>query len=239
MAQEVPSPTPSLEASKPLAPSNSGSNEANPQPTPPPVTSPAPDNGSVSAASPGETGGAISLTPPPSSFAQPSDNGPTSNDNSDLSSGANPAASPPSGPSLEPGPGTPLWSTASREAANKKWLLLYNFSTGVTYDDNIFISNQHRVADEIFTVSGGFTLGLGDYRNLQENYLLAQYQLTGFFFRSQLPGGLTATAVRSSNPISILQTHSANADPLRVFDRGQPPSRKFRQPNLNRQFSSP
>ncbi len=182
MAQEVPSPTPSLEASKPLAPSNSGSNEANPQPTPPPVTSPAPDNGSVSAASPGETGGAISLTPPPSSFAQPSDNGPTSNDNSDLSSGANPAALPPSSPSLEPGPGTPLWSTASREAANKKWLLLYNFSTGVTYDDNIFIANQHRVADEIFTVSGGFTLGLGDYRNLEENYLQAQYQLTGFFY---------------------------------------------------------
>jgi hypothetical protein len=89
---------------------------------------------------------------------------------------------PPSSVGFEPGQHTSSLSTASREAANKNWLLLYNFSTGVTYDDNIFISNQNRQADEIFTVSGGLTLGLGDFRNLQENYLFAQYQLTGIFY---------------------------------------------------------
>jgi hypothetical protein len=71
---------------------------------------------------------------------------------------------------------------ANRETSDKKWLLLFNVSTGVTYDDNVFISHTNKKADEIFTVSGGVTLGLGDYRNLQENYLLAQYLLSGFFF---------------------------------------------------------
>jgi Putative beta-barrel porin 2 len=182
MAQEAPLPTPSPEASNPSSPSNSVSSEANPEPSPPSVATPVLDHNDISAVEPGESNGTIPLTPPPTSFAQPSNSSPNSNDNPDLSSGTNPLTLPPSSTSLEPGPGTPPLSTADREASNKKWLLLYNFSTGVTYDDNIFISNQNRVADEIFTVSGGFTLGLGDYRNLQENYLLAQYQLTGFFY---------------------------------------------------------
>jgi len=99
------------------------------------------------------------------------------------SGGMNPLTSPKgSGIGAEPGSAPQELPTANREASDKKWLLLFNFSTGVTYDDNIFISHQHKQADEIFTVAGGFTLGLGDYRSLQENYLLAQYLLTGFFF---------------------------------------------------------
>jgi len=90
--------------------------------------------------------------------------------------GANQVTSPPSGIAAEPQP------AANREAGQKKWLLLYNFTTGITYDDNIFISHQNKQADEVFTVSGGLTLGLGDYRDLQENYLLAQYLLAGFFY---------------------------------------------------------
>jgi Putative beta-barrel porin 2 len=96
--------------------------------------------------------------------------------------GMNQMTSPGPGISAETGPTNGEIPTANREAGDKKWLLLFNLSTGVTYDDNIFISNQHKQADEIFTVSGGLTLGLGDYRNLVENYLLAQYELTGYFF---------------------------------------------------------
>jgi hypothetical protein len=98
------------------------------------------------------------------------------------SAGINPLSSPNSDMTAEPGTSTQPLPTTNREAGDKKWLLLFNFSAGFTYDDNIFITNQHKVADEIFNIAGGFTLGLGDYRNLQENYLLAQYLLSGYFF---------------------------------------------------------
>jgi hypothetical protein len=98
------------------------------------------------------------------------------------SNGMNPLTSPQSDIGAEPRPLAQQLPATNREAGDKKWLLLFNFSTGFTYDDNVFISHQHKKADEIFTVAAGFTLGLGDYRNLQDNYLLAQYLLTGFFF---------------------------------------------------------
>jgi Putative beta-barrel porin 2 len=97
-------------------------------------------------------------------------------------SGANQETSPPSGIAAEPGLAAPESEAANREAGQKKWLLLYNFTTGITYDDNIFISHQNKQADEVFTVSGELTLGLGDFRDLHENYLLAQYLLGGFFY---------------------------------------------------------
>lgn len=68
------------------------------------------------------------------------------------------------------------------EAEDRMWRLRPYLKTGVTYDDNIFISNTNRTADIIYNVVGGFAFQLGDYRNLQNNYLLLEYLATGFFF---------------------------------------------------------
>jgi hypothetical protein len=68
------------------------------------------------------------------------------------------------------------------EAEDRMWRLRPYLKTGVTYDDNIFISNTNRTADIIYNVEGGFSFELGDYRNLQNNYLLLEYLATGFFF---------------------------------------------------------
>jgi hypothetical protein len=122
------------------------------------------------------------LTSPQSGIAISPGNNKISTDDLSGSSGMNPLTSPSSDIGTQPGSLSQQLPTANREAADKRWLLLFNFSTSVTYDDNVFISHQNKQADEIFTVAAGFTLGLGDYRNLTENYLLAQYLLTGFFF---------------------------------------------------------
>lgn len=68
------------------------------------------------------------------------------------------------------------------EAEDRMWRLRPYLKTGVTYDDNIFITNTNRTADIIWNVEGGFSFQLGDYRNLQNNYLLLEYLATGFFF---------------------------------------------------------
>ena len=68
------------------------------------------------------------------------------------------------------------------EAEDRMWRLRPYLKTGVTYDDNIFITNTNRTADIIYNVEGGFSFELGDYRNLQNNYLLLEYLATGFFF---------------------------------------------------------
>jgi hypothetical protein len=149
-----------------------------------------PGNSNPSANEAAGLDGANQVTSPPSGIAaepqpaqsvevnnslSPGNSNPSTNEAAGLG-GANQVMSPPSGIAAEPQP------AADREAGQKKWLLLYNFTTGITYDDNIFISHQNKQADEVFTVSGGLTLGLGDYRDLQENYLLAQYLLAGFFY---------------------------------------------------------
>jgi hypothetical protein len=122
------------------------------------------------------------LTSPQSGIAISPGNNKISTDDLSGPSGINPLTSPASGIGTEPGLPPQELPAYNREAADKKWLLLFNFSTSVTYDDNVFISHQNKQADEIFTVAAGFTFGLGDYRALKENYLLAQYLLTGFFF---------------------------------------------------------
>lgn len=69
-----------------------------------------------------------------------------------------------------------------KEAENNIWRIRPYIKTGVTYDDNIFITNQNRTADIIYNVDGGFGFELGDYRDLYENYLLLEYLASGFFF---------------------------------------------------------
>jgi Putative beta-barrel porin 2 len=53
---------------------------------------------------------------------------------------------------------------------------------GAVYDDNIFISDTNRVADIIWAVTAGAAFELGDYRNLQENFLIAEWYGTGYFY---------------------------------------------------------
>jgi hypothetical protein len=72
--------------------------------------------------------------------------------------------------------------TTGEEAAENWWRVVPMVNTGVVYDDNIFISNTDRQGDVIFNIGAGLALELGDYRTLQENYLLLEYIATGYFF---------------------------------------------------------
>lgn len=79
--------------------------------------------------------------------------------------------------------GVPLVEVADGEEPTDNWWRIRPLAgVGVVFDDNIFISNTDRKSDVIFNVSGGLALELGDYRNLQENYLLVEYVATGYFF---------------------------------------------------------
>ncbi len=72
--------------------------------------------------------------------------------------------------------------TTGEEAAGNWWRVVPMLSAGVVYDDNIFISNTDRKGDAIFNIGGGFALEIGDYRTLEENYLLFEYLASGYFF---------------------------------------------------------
>ena len=72
--------------------------------------------------------------------------------------------------------------TTGEEAAGNWWRVIPLLSAGVVYDDNIFISNTDRRGDAIFNISAGLALEFGDYRTLEENYLLLEYIATGYFF---------------------------------------------------------
>jgi len=72
--------------------------------------------------------------------------------------------------------------TTGEEAAENWWRVIPMVNAGVVYDDNIFISNTDRQGDVIFNIGAGLALELGDYRTLQENYLLLEYIASGYFF---------------------------------------------------------
>jgi len=72
------------------------------------------------------------------------------------------------------------------EAEDRMWRLRPYLKTGVTYDDNIFITNTNRTADIIYNVEAGFAFQMGDYRNLQNNYLLLEYLATRFFLHHRI-----------------------------------------------------
>lgn len=72
--------------------------------------------------------------------------------------------------------------TTGEDAAENWWRVVPMYNAGVVYDDNIFISNTDRRGDVIFNIGGGFALELGDYRTLEENYLLFDYIASGYFF---------------------------------------------------------
>jgi Putative beta-barrel porin 2 len=67
-------------------------------------------------------------------------------------------------------------------AAEKVWRLILTFGAGWFYDDNIFISHTNRKADNVFTLDGGFSFELGDYRQQVDNYLIAKFLTTGYLF---------------------------------------------------------
>lgn len=72
--------------------------------------------------------------------------------------------------------------TPPTEEEGGLWRIRPIFSAGVTYDDNIFITNSNRKGDFIFNFNAGLALEFGDFRNLEDNYLLLEYLATSFFF---------------------------------------------------------
>jgi len=72
--------------------------------------------------------------------------------------------------------------TRGEDAAENWWRVVPMLNAGVVYDDNIFITNADRKGDVIFSIGAGFALELGDYRTLEENYLLLEYIPAGYFF---------------------------------------------------------
>jgi hypothetical protein len=73
--------------------------------------------------------------------------------------------------------------TRGEDAAENWWRVVPMLNAGVVYDDNIFITNADRKGDVIFSIGAGFALELGDYRTLEESYLLLEYVPSGYFFR--------------------------------------------------------
>jgi hypothetical protein len=69
-----------------------------------------------------------------------------------------------------------------QEASDRVWRIRPIIATGLTYDDNIFISNTDRKGDLIYNINLGFALEVGDYRNMEGNFLLLEYVAEGFFF---------------------------------------------------------
>lgn len=75
--------------------------------------------------------------------------------------------------------------TRTEDQANgsrKPWKLTLHADVAATFDDNIFISRENKVSDMIYTLSPGFTLGLGDFVQREENFLLVDYTATGLLF---------------------------------------------------------
>jgi hypothetical protein len=72
--------------------------------------------------------------------------------------------------------------TTGEDAAENWWRVVPMLNAGVVYDDNIFLSNNNRQGDVIFNIGAGLALELGDYRTLEENYLLLEYIASGYFF---------------------------------------------------------
>jgi hypothetical protein len=68
------------------------------------------------------------------------------------------------------------------EADDRMWRVRPIIATGVTYDDNIFITNTNRVGDMIYNIDAGLSLEVGDYRNRYENFLALEYVASGLFF---------------------------------------------------------
>ncbi|MBN8708488.1 MAG: outer membrane beta-barrel protein [Verrucomicrobia bacterium] len=71
---------------------------------------------------------------------------------------------------------------AVAEAQRRLWRIRPKGGAAMVYDDNIFISNTNRVADVIWSVTAGLAFEIGDYRNLKENFLIAEWYGTGYFY---------------------------------------------------------
>jgi hypothetical protein len=145
---------------------------------------PAPGTGEAMPALALENPAAAPGTEMPATDAAASANPEATGEAAAAASGASVAPPP---PSAEPAPSAldlslPGTAITGREAGNKLWRLHPSLGLGFTYDDNISLSHDHKLSDEIFTLSGGLAFEMGDYRNLRENYLLAQYRADAFLF---------------------------------------------------------
>ena len=71
---------------------------------------------------------------------------------------------------------------AKSEVPRKRVNVAFRTSAAVTYDDNIFISPDDKQGDFIFSLTPGVTVGLGDYFERREAFLLFDYAATGLLF---------------------------------------------------------
>src|SRR5690349_7340121 len=58
------------------------------------------------------------------------------------------------------------------------WSVLPRVRGGVTYDDNIYIQQNNKQRDVIWSLSPGLTLGAGDYREREGSSVLIDYAPT-------------------------------------------------------------
>jgi hypothetical protein len=77
-----------------------------------------------------------------------------------------------------------------QEATQKLWRLVFTVQGGVYYDSNIFLSENNPKGDTVIELAGGATFELGDYRNLENNFVTLKYLATGYIYtgRSDLNG---------------------------------------------------
>ena len=60
--------------------------------------------------------------------------------------------------------------------------IMPSMRTGLTYDDNIFISSSNKKSDFVWSLSPYIMLGAGDYREREESLLTLEYSPTVFLF---------------------------------------------------------
>jgi hypothetical protein len=65
---------------------------------------------------------------------------------------------------------------------SKPYDIHFRATANATYDDNIFIQENHQQSDFVIGLSAGATLGIGDAEKKKDGYLIASYDITPFFF---------------------------------------------------------
>jgi len=68
------------------------------------------------------------------------------------------------------------------EAPPRRWKFQLAFRTGVSHDDNIFLSTRQKVSANIFEIGANFNLTWGDYIDKKESFLSIQYAPSYLFY---------------------------------------------------------
>jgi hypothetical protein len=91
----------------------------------------------------------------------------------------------PAVPGVEGAASAPSGQTGDKPSRNL-WRIRPVLGVGYVHDDNVFISNSNPVSSGICSLTGGFTLDFGDYREMKHNFLTLSYIGTGYLY-NQIP----------------------------------------------------